>query len=169
MVPGTPRWATLTAYGALASVFPSAAWRTALGLGANLGMTEQWRALQDVPGAGTVHVTVISGLSIGAAGLTLGLIYPWGEALPSWLPVWGDRPIPIGAVVCVALTGAALVLAVSVWAAASWHSIATAAGQPSSGGYWFATACYLPALAWSPLLLATTWAYRYRRTALCGS
>src|SRR4051812_27176824 len=134
-VPGTPRWAVAAAYGTIACLCPSAVWRTALGLGADLGMPSAWRDRQQVPGRGTVHVIVLSASSLGAAGLTLSLVYPWGQSVPRWSPWLPCSNIPALPVVVSATTGATAVVAVSASAGANWHSIATAQGDPTPVGF----------------------------------
>jgi hypothetical protein len=163
VVSGTPTWAVVVAYGAVFSVVPSAVWRIALGLGAELGTTQAWRDFQDVPGSGTWYVVGLSVLSVAAASLTLGLIYQWGEAVPRWVPIVGGRPIPTLAVVALTTVGAFAVLAVGVNSLVNWNRIIGLKGRPEPGWYELATAAYLPALLWGPLLLAATGAYWRRR------
>lgn len=162
-VPGTPRWAVVAAYGTVASVLPSAIWRSALGLGADLGMPRAWRDFQNVPGTGTVYVLVLSVVSLGAAALTLGLVYRWGEVVPSWIPRVGGRRVPVAVAVVPAVLGACAVMVIGAVSAASWEAIIGFKGMPDPGWYALATAAYLPALLWGPLLLAVTWAYARRR------
>ncbi|GAA2865125.1 hypothetical protein Acy02nite_13720 [Actinoplanes cyaneus] len=78
-VAGTPRWAVVAAWATVWCVVPSSVWRSAAGFGAGLGMSDQWRELQQIPGPGTVYVLSLSVLSIAFASLTLGLVYPWGN------------------------------------------------------------------------------------------
>lgn len=163
IVNGTPRWAVFTAYGAVLSVVPSAVWRMAVGFGAHLGTTQEWRRFQDVPGWGTVYVTALSVLSLGAASLTLGLVYRWGEVVPSWVRWIGDRRIPVLPVVLVAVIGAAAVIGICVISVINWGRIIGFAGRPAPGWDVLGEACYAPALAWGPLVLATTAAYWRRR------
>ncbi|MEV5599580.1 hypothetical protein [Streptomyces sp. NPDC052496] len=61
--------------------------------------------------------------------------------------------------------GAALVTLVTVSGALSWNDADTmgGAGSPRGGHYWLMTACYLPLLAWGPLLAIVTVAYYRRR------
>lgn len=152
MVEGTPRWAVVAAYVAVASVLPSAIWRTAIGFGAELGTTEEWRDFQELPGAGTWYVVALSLLSIGAAWLTFGLIRPWGE--------W----VPTGVAVGIATTGALIVLWICVVSVVNWDQVIGFKGKPAPGWYELAVAVYLPALLWGPAVLAATWAYWRRRT-----
>ncbi|MEV0700358.1 hypothetical protein AB0I53_20940 [Saccharopolyspora sp. NPDC050389] len=56
------------------------------------------------------------GLAVAATGgavLTWGLIRPWGERFPRWIPGAAGRPVPVNLAVVPALTVAVLVLAAS--------------------------------------------------------
>lgn len=162
---GTPRWAVATAYGAVASVVPSALWRTAVGLGVPLGWSEEQLRLQQIPGWGTAYVLALSILTIGAALLTLGLVHPWGHTLPRRVPALGGHRIPPALVILTATAGAVAVATISGLAVAHWDSVSGFADRPHSGPAILMLLCYLPALLWSPLLLATTWAYWRREKA----
>lgn len=87
-VGGGRAWATVWC------VIPSSVWRAAAGFGAGLGMSDEWRELQQIPGPGTPYVLSLSVLSIVFASLTLGLVYPWGERVPAQVPVVGGRRYP---------------------------------------------------------------------------
>ena len=76
-MPGTPRWAVAAAYATVASVLPAGIWRTLVGVGVELGWTEEHLRLERIPGYGTLYVITLTVLSIGCAALTLGLVYPW--------------------------------------------------------------------------------------------
>lgn len=163
-VPGTPRWAVVAARATVWCVIPSAVWRSAAGFGAGLGMSDQWRDLQQIPGPGTVYVLSLSVLSIAFASLTLGLVYPWGERVPARVPVIGGRRSPGWLVAGLAAAGVvslAVIVAMSMW---NWDVIIGAGGSPPSpGGEILATVCYLPAAGWPVLLAAVTVAYVRRR------
>jgi hypothetical protein len=107
----------------------------------------------------------IIGLSLvteAAALLTLGLVRPWGERVPSWVPLLGGRRVPPLAAVVPASIGA--VLLALIWAYAFRDF-------PEFGGIRFThdgwkvlmIASYLPLLLWAPLLAAVTVAYYRRR------
>lgn len=162
--PGTPSWAVVAAYAAALSVWPSALWRTAVGLGVPLGWSDEQLASQDIPGSGTWYVLGLSAVSIAAASLTLGLVKRWGEQLPAALPFVGGRRPPVLAVVGLATVGAVLVTGIGVVSAASWEQVSGFAGRTRTPGGLLMIACYLPALLWGPLLLAVTWAYWRRRS-----
>lgn len=162
-VAGTPRWAVVAAYGAIASVVPSALWRTAVGLGVPLGWRQQQLDRLQIPGWGTLYVLGLSAASIAAASLTLGLVRRWGEVLPHRLPLVGGKTVPPALAVAIAATGAFAVIAICILSVLNWHSVSGFADRPRSGWAMLMVACYLPALLWGPLVLAATWAYRRRR------
>jgi hypothetical protein len=167
IVPGTPRWAVWAAYGVVLCVLPSAVWRIAIGLGADLGTTEAWREFQGVPGAGSVYVIGLSLLSIGAAALTLGLVQPWGEVVPRWMPLIGGRRVHHRVSLSVAGLGAVCVMAICWMSVVNWEQIIGFRGRPAPGWYEVVTAAYLPTLLWGPLLLLVSWA-RWRRVRHAG-
>jgi hypothetical protein len=88
-VPNTPRWAVIAAWVTVLTVLPSSVWRTAVGLGIPLGWTDEHLRLEHIPGYGTAYVIGLSVASIAAASLTLGLVYPWGDRVPTWVPAVG--------------------------------------------------------------------------------
>lgn len=164
--PGTPPWAVVAAKAAFLSVLPSSLWRIAVGVGVPLGWTEDQLQSQDMPGTGTWYVIGLSVVSVGAAALTLGLVQTWGERLPAAVPLVGGRRLPVLAVTGLGVVGGVVVTALCVLSALNWHSVSGFAGRTWSPGGLFMIACYLPALLWGPLLLAVTWAYWRRRSAL---
>lgn len=167
-VPGTPRWAVVAAYGAILSVLPSGLWRTAVGLGVPLGWSNAHLRLEHIPGDGTWYVISLTVLSVGAATLTLGLVYRWGEVVPRWIPVLGGWRIPPLVAVMPATAGALAVTALGVVSALRWDSVSGFADDPDSGWARFMAVCYAPALLWGPLLIAVTVAY-WRRRHCAGS
>ncbi|MDI6100425.1 hypothetical protein QLQ12_17595 [Actinoplanes sp. NEAU-A12] len=162
-VAGTPRWAVVAAWATVWCVIPSSVWRSAVGLGAGLGMSDQWRELQQIPGPGTVYVLSLSVLSIAFASLTLGLVYPWGERVPARVPVIGGRRYPTWLVAGLAAAGVVPLAVIVVMSAANWDVLIGAAGRPPSGWTMLATACYLPAALWPVLVTMVTVAYVRRR------
>ena len=162
-VAGTPRWAVVAAWATVFCVIPSSVWRSAAGLGAGLGMSDQWRELPQIPGAGTVYVLSLSVLSIVFASLTLGLVYPWGERVPARVPVVGGSRYPTWLVAGLAAAGVVPLVVMVVLSAANWDVLIGAAGRPASGWTMLATACHLPVALWPVLVTAVTVAYVRRR------
>ena len=161
-----PRWASWLAWGTVACLVPSAIWRTAVGLGVDLGWSQEHLDLEQIPGFGSFYVIALSVLSLFAASLTLGLVRPWGERFPSWLPLARGRSVPVLMAVVPALVGTCLVLAISVKSILSWDRVSGFADRPDSWWAALMAACYLPAVLWGPMLLAVTWDYWRRRSRL---
>ena len=78
-VAGTPRWAAIAAWAAPICVLPTARYRLAL-LPSDYASVD-W------------DLIILSAGSMALAFLILGLIYGWGERLPSWVPGLGGRPV----------------------------------------------------------------------------
>jgi hypothetical protein len=154
-----PVWATRAAHLVSLVVLPAALWRLAVAAGFSMGLTPEETA--GVPGWQSLWMLVLSLVTEGAALLTLGLVKPWGERVPEWIPHIGGRAIPARPVVAVAATGAlALQL---IWTFALRHPDLPGLEFTSGGWRALCVACYLPALLWAPLLAAVTYAYYRRR------
>ena len=99
-------------------------------------------------------------LSLGAwmgAILTLGLILPWGERLPRWVPRVGGRPVPPAAAIVPGSIVAGLVCLAAVPWTISFVQDPTGPFAP----YFF----LLPLGYWGPMLALAVWAYGgYRST-----
>ncbi|GAA2947349.1 hypothetical protein [Streptomyces enissocaesilis] len=133
-------------------------------LGVPLGQTRRQPATEyHSPGRGTAYLIGLSLLTEVLALLTPGPVRPWGEAVPSWLPVIGGRPVRVRVVVTAARIGAATVTF------ARWGGFAAVlltdfdqAGGPVGGHYVLMPACYGPLPARGPLLAAVTVPYGRR-------
>ncbi|MFE7621912.1 hypothetical protein [Streptomyces sp. NPDC057496] len=158
-LPDVPRWAVLAAHAVPLVTLPSALWRIALATGvpvSGLSVRSGWEVLY------IVSLTVITE---GLALLTLGLVQPWGEVVPRWIPLLGGRGVRPLAAVAPALLGAA---ALSVVLVMVFHSHYTGLDQGSVGTVaqrGLLAVCYFPLLAWPPLLAAVAVAYHRRRAA----
>ncbi|WP_262284465.1 hypothetical protein [Micromonospora sp. MA102] len=152
-----PAWTVRVAHLIPLLVLPSGLWRVALVAGLPIGTPVD-------PGPGeSVYIVSLSLVSEGLALLALGLVRPWGEVFPGWLPLVGGRRVPPRFAVTAATAGAvALTL---IWGYAAW-------GVPANGndlgftptGFTLLVACYAPLLLWGPLLLALTWSYHHRHS-----
>ena len=160
--PPAPRWAHAAAWAAVACVIPSAIWRTAVGVGVDLGWSADQLERQHIPGTGTVYVFTLSALSLVGAASTLRLVRPDGDRVPGWVPVLGGRRVPVTVVVAVSLAGVLVVGWAAVMSVRSWDQVSGFADQPGSGWALLMAACYAPALLWAPLLLAVTASYARR-------
>lgn len=117
--------------------------------------------LYDGPGWITVYVIVLSTIAEGLALLTLGLVQPWGEVVPRWIPFVGGRTIPVMAAVVPAALGALAVTLFSVMGVREWidPDLTQQETQDSPNG----VAGVIMAVAYAPLLGMVTVAYYLRR------
>lgn len=151
IVPGTPRWAVVAAAAVPVCVLPSVVYRIML-----------------IPSGFPSVDLYLGALSAGSmvlALLTLGLVQPWGERL-------GRRAIPRAPVVAAATTGAVLIALLGLYAIVNsvfgfvdHGPVLVGADEPAHPppAAWVVW-CYVPLLAWPPLLLAVTAAYHRRRS-----
>ncbi|MFF0555654.1 hypothetical protein [Streptomyces sp. NPDC004266] len=159
-LPGVPRWAAVAAHAVPPAVLPSGLWRLALAAGLPVTLD----AADGTTGPGeTVYVVSLSVVSELLAFLTLGLVRPWGEVFPRWMPFLGGRPVNPAAAAGAALAGAAGLCAIAAWGAYAAYAglgpdIPTSPAQEA-----LLLACYAPLVAWPPLLAAVAVAYRRRR------
>ncbi|MFD7979056.1 hypothetical protein [Streptomyces sp. NPDC059071] len=160
-LPDVPRWAALAAHAVPLVVLPSGLWRLALVAG--LPVTQDAGLLTMGPGE-TLYVVSLSVVSELLAFLTLGLVRPWGEVFPRWLPLLGGRRVNPAAATGAALAGVAGLCAIAAWGVyASYAGLGP--GIPASPVQEAVLlVCYAPLAAWPPLLAAVAVAYYRRRT-----
>ncbi|MEU6234044.1 hypothetical protein [Kitasatospora sp. NPDC047058] len=163
-LPAVPRWTVLAAWATVLCTVPSCVWRLALGVGVDVGFTGRLGELYTGP-AIAAYVLLLSVGSQAAACLTLGLVRPWGERVPPWVPRLGGRRIPPVAVIVPAAVGATAVTALCA-------ALTLVPGGPlDNPDFPRGTAglvmdlCYAPMLAWGPLVGILTVAYARRRAA----
>lgn len=147
------------------TVLPSGIWRLVLGCGVTLGFSRAYLEADDMPGWGTLSVVFLTVLTEALALLSLGLVRPWGEVVPRWVPRLGGRRIPPAVVVVPAAVGGVLLTVLWVWAVAGLFTGRLDGFIGGIGWRALMVACYLPALLWGPLLLWVTRAYYQRRRA----
>jgi hypothetical protein len=154
-----PRWADRAAHLISLVVLPSGLWRLALAAGLSMGLSDADTA--GLPGSQSIAIVALSLVSEGVALLTLGLVKPWGERFPGWMPRLAGRPVPAGPVVALAGTGAVALQLIVAFA----FRRPGVPGLDFSGAGWEALfyACYAPLLLWAPLTAAVTIAYARRR------
>ncbi|WP_285707351.1 hypothetical protein [Microtetraspora sp. NBRC 16547] len=161
-----PRWAVRTAQAIPLLTLPSGLWRVALVTGVPIGYAAHVPAggIQLLPWE-PYYILGLSVVSELAALLTLGLVRPWGEVVPRWIPFLGGRRVrPLAAVVPACL-GAAFITLVCTWAVLRLV-LGIGSGLDeifSPVGRAVLEVCYLPLIAWGPLLFAVTFSY-YRRS-----
>ena len=165
-----PRWARCAAVLAVLTPVPSALWRMAMALGVPVGADGTYRrAHYGFPGWGTLYVFGLSFLLVGLASLTLGLVRPWGEVVPRWIPWIGGRPVrPLAAVIPAATGALALAL---LWTSVFLFVIQEIFVTYGLDGFERVVvgACYAPLLLWSPLLAAVTASYARRHLVRSSS
>ncbi len=156
------RRAVVAAHLTALTVLPSGVWRVLLGCGLTMGFARSDLQASDMPGRGTVMVVGLTLLTEALALLTLGLVRPWGELVPRWIPRLGGRRIPPAAAFIPATIGGVALTLIWLFAIAG---IFTGRLDEVTGTGWRALliACYLPALLWGPLLLWVAHEYRRRR------
>lgn len=164
-MPGVPRWANVVAHVVPLTTVPSGLWRLALGVGIPVGYSGELAVLYGAPGWITPYVIALSLLAEACALLTLGLVRPWGEQVPRWIPYVGGQKIPAAAAVVVAGAGAATVTFINWSSALMWFGPENNGDPEAPHGFagFVMGAAYAPMLAWGPLLGAVTVAYAIRR------
>ncbi|GAB7181404.1 hypothetical protein ATKI12_1235 [Kitasatospora sp. Ki12] len=164
-VPPAPRWARLAAKAAALSTVPSGVWRIAFGFGAPLGFTGATAAAfaEHQPGWGTVYCVALSALAEALSFLTLGLVRPWGQVVPRWIPLLGGRRVPPLAAIVPALLGSAVLTVLGMEGLfGRWADNLATPDAPHGFAALVMTAAYLPLVAWGPLLGAVTVDYARR-------
>ncbi|WP_208765808.1 hypothetical protein [Streptomyces calvus] len=158
-LPDVPRRIVLAAHAVPLVTLPSALWRLALAAGVPVSEV----SVDSAPQA--LYIVCLAVFSEVLALLTLGLVRPWGEVVPRWVPLLGGRAVrPLAAAVPAVLGGVVLAVLLS-WA---FYRHTTAVGLEGTGAtaqYALLLVCYIPLLAWPPLLITVTVAYHRRRTA----
>lgn len=160
-----PRWAHWAAHTVPLLVLPSGLWRIALGVGIPVGFTGELARLYHAPGWITPYVFVLTLAAEAVALLTLGLVRPWGEVVPGWVPRFGGRRIPTTLAVTLATTGVLALTLIAIPTVTLWNGPENTGDPDAPQGLagWIMTACYAPQLAWPPLLAVVTVVYWRRR------
>ncbi|WP_188434911.1 hypothetical protein [Microbacterium murale] len=109
--------------------------------------------------------TLFTGLSLGAAMLTgglltLGLILPWGRRFPRWMAGLGGRPVPVALAVVPASIVAALF---TVGGVDMMLSVMEGTLSDGSIGQVLEFVFAFPFWLWGPLLALATWGYAMAR------
>lgn len=160
-----PRWAITAAHVATWTTVPSGLWRVALAIGLPVGYSAaSARELFDAPGAGSAYLIGLTVVLELLSLLSLGLVRPWGEVVPRWIPLLGGRAIPPRAVVIPAALGAAALTALWVPFAVLWWW-SDGDGHLSGTAHTLVGLTYLPLALWGPLLGVLAWSYHRRHTA----
>jgi hypothetical protein len=121
-----------------------------------------------------LYVIMLSVLSELLALAAVGLVSPWGEVFPRWVPWLRGRRVPVSFAVIPAALGSAVLTLLWAWCAVNQLQGRGINGRPLPGdaplGFsdWqgiLAVAAYAPVLLWGPLLAAVTVSYWRRRSA----
>jgi hypothetical protein len=164
---GATRWGTWATGVAVVVPLLYALTRYAWAVGIPLGISEAFLREGQATGlwwAGAALAT----LAVGGAILTLGLVRPWGEIFPRWIPLLGGRRVPLWLPVIAAIVVSVLVTSAGVMfirlELTGTLSDAFAFGSKLS---WVALAPELLWPVWGVALAAATLAYYYRRRGRC--
>ncbi|MFE2311309.1 hypothetical protein [Streptomyces sp. NPDC059411] len=159
-LPDVPRWATLTAHAVPLVTLPSGLWRIALAIGLPV-TAEPVRTA-----GGALYVLSLTVVSEALALLTLGLVRPWGETVPRWIPLLGGRRVrPLAAAIPALLGATALFGLCGLVGYVQAANLAAGTLTDTPAQQALLVLCYLPLLAWAPLLAVSAIAYYRRRTA----
>ncbi|TDD30794.1 hypothetical protein E1218_00320 [Kribbella turkmenica] len=102
-------------------------------------------------------------IALGAGIVTLGLIRPWGEIWPRWIPIVAGRPVPIKAAVIPGAAAATLLLVGSAsLIGLLWSDEASLTEN-------LVYQLILPFPLWGAAVGLATAAYYYRRRSTCTS
>lgn len=112
------------------------------------------------PGVRVWGLALSTGAWLGVL-LTIGLIRPWGEVFPRWIPVVGGRPVPV---LVAAIPGLA-VAALLCFSAAPIVLGASALGLASMLEF----ALIFPCWIWGPALALAVWGYVGHRRSTVDS
>jgi hypothetical protein len=156
-----PRWARRAAVTVALLNVPSGLWRLALAVGIPVGLARHEVEAIGAPGWGSLYLVILTLAAEGLAYLTLGLVRPWGETWPRWIPRLGGRTVPVMAAVAPAGIGALLT---TVYGVGLVYSMFNAEMDGSGWGLLLINVTYAPLVLWGPLLGAVTVHYYRRRT-----
>jgi len=153
-----PRWAVRTAHVVPLLTLPSGLWRIALVVGLPVIGLDAGSFVE------RFGIVLLSLVAEGSALLTLGLVQPWGEIVPRWIPLIGGRCVRPMAAVVPALIGAATLTFLWTWSISNMWSHGFFGYFENDAQVVLVVVCYLPLLAWGPLLAVVAVAYLRRRT-----
>jgi hypothetical protein len=114
------------------------------------------------------EVWYIIGISLFSEAVALtafGMVKPWGEVAPRWLPFIGGRRVAPFAAIIPATLGSLALIAIwtygfrDVFFSGNLEFLAFSNGWAAA----LMLGCYAPLNLWGPALLVLTWAYWRRR------
>lgn len=154
------RWRKPVTYAAALLALPYPVVRISWALGIPLGIPPSMLDENDL--VLRLGETGLGLLAIGGAVLTLGLVRPWGETFPRWIPFAGGRRVPVWFAVVPAIAAALMIaqagLRVTAWAIASTDPITATSWGSGGPGLFF--------VPWAVAVALAAYAYyRHRRHA----
>lgn len=162
-------WARVATWLCLLLPLPSVAWRLAMLLGVDMGFAEA--ALFRAESGPTIYVLALDAVEVVVGLLCLGLIQPWGERVPRWVPLLGGRTIH--RLIPTAIAGAGNALMYLIWGSLLASFVPVWLGVrdgwvPDHGMTGperaLLLACYIPFLAWPLAITVATIGYWRRRS-----
>jgi hypothetical protein len=153
-----PNWANRAAHLIPLVTLPSGLWRIALVVG--LPIMDYGYHMHTPE---RIYILSLSVVQESAAMLCLGLVRPWGEVVPGWIPLLGGKRVRPMAAVVPALTGAAILCVLWTFLFARVPFVGFYDNFDGTFETLLVTACYLPLLLWGPLLAAVALDYHRRR------
>ena len=149
------RWAV-----AVAVIVPClyAVTRWAWALGIPLGISEEFLREGQAEGVWWAGAA-LGAVAVGGAMLTLGLIQPWGEVFPRWVPFLSGRSVPPA----LAIVPASLVAVIVTEAGLMFVRLALTGHWAGEGENWATLAPQLLWPVWGVSLALATLAYYLRR------
>jgi hypothetical protein len=160
-----PQWAYLLAHLIPLLTLPSGLWRLGIAAGSSMGTVDDSGQPFAVHGWEVWYIVGLTVVSEAFALTAFGLVRPWGEVVPRWIPWLGGRRVaPYAAIIPATLGSLALI---AIWTY-GFRGIFTGDLMPftSDGAKVLMIASYAPLNLWGPALLILTWAYyRRRKTA----
>jgi len=162
------RWARIACWTAFISALLPVVWRIAMLCGVDLGFSQADFFRSNA--SATAYVLGLESVQVLAGALCLGLIYPWGERVPRWVPRLGGREIPRRLPLVVGGTGNALLYLI-VYSVAFGFARAALSDPPgwtpaqgmSPGQTWVLALAYAPMLLWPAALTVALVGYRRGR------
>jgi hypothetical protein len=158
-----PRWAHRLAHVIPFLTLPSGLWRLGLAAGFSMGVLDDSGQPARLTGTGDVIWVVFLSIFSELVALTaFGLVKPWGEVAPRWIPLIGGRRVAPYAAIIPATLGSLSLIAIWTYA---FRDVFSDIFLPFSSDAAAALmiACYAPLNLWGPALLVLTWAYYRRR------
>lgn len=165
MTSTVPLRVRVAAYAVPVCVLPSAVWRLLFIISVAIrgpGPCDPDSLGEDL------YIASLSVVMMGLAYLTVGLVRPWGEVFPRWMPFVGGWDVPARVATAVAMFGAAAMGLLTVFVVVE-EAISGGASKPMPAGCsrpgFDVLVYYTPMVAWAPLLAFVALHYLRRRTA----